>query len=162
MVPTKKKTNKKNKQTKKLKKQQQQNKQTKQTNNNNGKNIEKKKIKGGCRQTYRPERPKGAKDEVKRPFLPFLPILPILHFRGVKPAAAKPAASKADYSRPRQTIVDQGRPWQTKAFCNPRCYQHLRCLYWIMHLSVDIVLALMKGVRLCILQKPVDRGLACG
>ena len=56
------------------------------------------------------ERPKGAKDEVMRPFLPFLPILPILHFRGVKPAAAKPAASKADYSRPRQTIADHGRP----------------------------------------------------
>ena len=33
-----------------------------------------------------------------------------------KPAAAKPAASKADYSR----------PWQTKAFWYPRCYQHLR------------------------------------
>ena len=60
-------------------------------------------------------RPKGAKDEVKRPFLPFPPILPILHCRGAKPAAAKPAAakpaaSKADYSRPRQTIADQGRP----------------------------------------------------
>ena len=68
---------------------------------------------GGCRQTYRPVRPKGAKDEVKRPFLPFPPILPILHCRGAKPAAAKPAAakpaaSKADYSRPRQTIADQG------------------------------------------------------
>ena len=45
-----------------------------------------------CRQTYRPERPKGAKDEVKRPL------------------AAKPAASKADYSRPRQTKADHGRP----------------------------------------------------
>ena len=54
----------------------------------------------------------------------------ILHCRGAKPAAAKPAASKADYSRPRQTIADQGRPWQTKAFWNPRCYQHLRCLYY--------------------------------
>ena len=66
-------------------------------------------MQGGCRQTYRPERPKGMKDEV------------ILHCRGAKPAAAKPAAakpaaSKADYSRPRQTIADQGRPWQTKAF----------------------------------------------
>ena len=66
---------------------------------------------GGCRQMYRPERPKGAKDKVKRPFLPFLPIL---HCRGAKPAAAKPpgakpAASKADCSRPRQTIADQGR-----------------------------------------------------
>ena len=66
----------------------------------------------GCWQTYQPERPKGAKDEVKRPFLPFLPIL---HCRGAKPAAAKPAAakpaaSKADYSRPRQTIADHGRP----------------------------------------------------
>ena len=63
----------------------------------------------GCRKTYRPEPPKGAKDEVKRPFLPFLPIL---HCRGAKPAAAKPAAakpaaSKADYSRPRQTMADQ-------------------------------------------------------
>ena len=59
----------------------------------------------------------------------------ILHCRGAKPAlakpaAAKPAASKADYSRPRQTIADQGRPWQSKAFWNPRCYQHLRCLYY--------------------------------
>ena len=50
-----------------------------------------------CRKTYRPERRKGAKDEVKRPL------------------AAKPAASKADYSRPRQTIADQGRLKQTKA-----------------------------------------------
>ena len=50
-----------------------------------------------CRQTYRPERPKGAKDEVKRPL------------------AAKPAASKADYSRPRQTIADYSRPRQTMA-----------------------------------------------
>ena len=60
----------------------------------------------------RPERQKGAKDEVKRPFLPFLPIL---HCRGAKPAAAKPAASKADYSRPRQTIADYSRPRQTMA-----------------------------------------------
>ena len=83
---------------------------------------------GGCRQTYRPERPKGAKDEVKRPFLPFLPIL---HCRGAKPAAAKPAAAKpaasnADYSRPRQTIADQGRLQQTKAdHCRPK-YSEIR------------------------------------
>ena len=67
-------------------------------------------------QVTQPERSKGAKDEVKRPFLP---ILPILNCRGAKlaaakpvaakPAAAKPAASKVDYSRPRQTIADQGR-----------------------------------------------------
>ena len=73
--------------------------------------------------TYRPERPKGAKDEVMRPFLPFLPILPILHCRGAKPAAAKPevakpTASKADYGRPRQTKqtkADCSRPKQTMA-----------------------------------------------
>ena len=42
------------------------------------------------------------------------------------------AASKADYSRPRQTIADQGKLKQTKAkaFWYPRCYQHLRCLYY--------------------------------
>ena len=46
---------------------------------------------------YRPKRPKGAKDEVK------------------KPLAAKLAASKADHSRPRQTIADYSRPRQTMA-----------------------------------------------
>ena len=42
------------------------------------------------------------------------------------------AASKADYSRPRQSIADQGKLKQTKAkaFWYPRCYQHLRCLYF--------------------------------
>ena len=59
---------------------------------------------------YRPERPKGAKDKVKRPFLPFLPIL---HCRGAKPAGAKPAA--ATQQHPRQSIADQGRLQQTKA-----------------------------------------------
>ena len=44
-----------------------------------------------CEWVTWPERPKGAKNEVKRP------------------PAAKPAASKADYSRLRQTIADQGR-----------------------------------------------------
>ena len=34
---------------------------------------------------------------------------------------------------PRQTIADQGRTWQTKAFLYPRCYQHLRCLYFRAH-----------------------------
>ena len=28
-----------------------------------------------------------------------------------------------------EAIADQGRPWQVKAFWNPRCYQHLRCHY---------------------------------
>ena len=88
----------------------------------------------GGRPTYRPERPKGAKDEVKRPFLP------ILHCTGAKPASAKPAAaSKAEYSRPRQTIADQGRPWQTKAFWNPRCYQHLWCLYWTTYTLYSLI-----------------------
>ena len=33
--------------------------------------------------------------------------------------------------RSQEAIADQGRPWQIKAFWNPRCYQHLRCLYFI-------------------------------
>ena len=32
--------------------------------------------------------------------------------------------------RSQEAIGDQGRPWQIKAFWNPRCYQHLRCLYY--------------------------------
>ena len=31
--------------------------------------------------------------------------------------------------RSQEAIADQGRPWQIKAFWNPRCYQHLWCLY---------------------------------
>ena len=40
-------------------------------------------------------------------------VLPALF---AHPAAAKKTASMADYSRPRQTKADQGRPWQTKSF----------------------------------------------
>ena len=46
---------------------------------------------------------------------PAHPASCILNCRGVKHAATKPAASKADYSRPRRTIADQDRLEQTKA-----------------------------------------------
>ena len=42
--------------------------------------------------------------------------IPLHPAGGGKPAAAKPPESKADSSKPRQTIADQGRQWQTKAF----------------------------------------------
>ena len=96
----------------------------------------------------------------------------ILLYRGAKLAAAKPIASKArqhcrlcicsyvgwlwqilntgsETSRityPRQTIADQGRPWQTKEFWYPRCYQHLRCLYW-MNISSNWIQQISKSCR---------------
>ena len=46
---------------------------------------------------------------------------------------ALPSQQQPNQQHPRQTIADQGRPWQTKAFWNPRCYQHLRCLYCLKY-----------------------------
>ena len=39
--------------------------------------------------------------------------------------------------RSQEAIADQGRPWLIKAFWNPRCYQHLRCLYFFKSFSTQ-------------------------
>ena len=54
------------------------------------------------RQTYRPERPKGAKDEVKR------------------------IASEADYSRPRQTIAEQSILISAVLPASPPLFQNVK------------------------------------
>ena len=39
--------------------------------------------------------------------------------------------------RSQEAIADQGRPWQIKAFWNPRCYQHLWCLLFQIYFRIQ-------------------------
>ena len=62
------------------------------------------------------------------PFCPSCPSCPSCIVGG--PSQQKPSQQQLNQQNPRHTIADQDRPWQTTVFWNPRCYQHLRCLYW--------------------------------
>ena len=46
-------------------------------------------------------------------------------------SAKSTKSAKTTKSTVLQTKADYSRPWQTKAFWYPRCYQHLRCLYFM-------------------------------